>query len=101
MGLAFEVLHFIQVYDHYHDEDAQYPITKGFYTYYRISTVVEIFGTICFAQIFATSPTEYMYMHVLPYAPFSLPGLWAIILKRFLYNWKLHVLPWYVFVWVM
>ena len=99
--LAFELFHFIQVYDHYHDEDAQYPITKGFFKYYRISTALECLSTIFFAQIFATSPTEYIYMHAWPYFGFTFFGVGLIILKRFLYNWKLHVLPWYVFVWIV
>ena len=100
LALAFEFFDYIRVHDHYHDEDAQYPITKGFFTYYSISTAVESLSTVVFAQVFATSPTEYMYMHTWPYFAWSLPCLWSIILKRFLYNWKLHVLPLYVFVWV-
>ena len=100
LWLSFEIFHFIQVYDHYHDENAQYPITRGFFIYYKISTVLESLSTIVFAQIFATSPTEYIYMHTWPYFAWIVFGLWAIILKRFLYYWKLHELPWYVFVWV-
>ena len=99
--LAFEVLHFIQVYDHYHDEDAQCPITKGFFTYYRISTVVECLSVIVFAQVFATSPTEYIYMHTWPYFAFTLPCLLLVALKRFLYFRKVTAVPLYVFVWIV
>ena len=39
--LSFEIFDYIRVRDHLHDEDAQYPVTKGFLSYYRVSTIAE------------------------------------------------------------
>ena len=82
--LAFEILDYIRIHDHYHDKDAEYPLSRGFVMYYRISTAWECLTCIVFAQIFATSPVEYKYMHVWPYFAF-LTSWVCIALKRYLY----------------
>ena len=64
--------------------DDRYPITPTFLRYYTISTVFESFCMILFAQIFATSPIEFIYMHTYPYLLNTL-AMAAVVVKRFLY----------------
>ena len=92
--LAFEILDYIRIHDHYHDKDAEYPLSRGFVMYYRISTAWECLTCIVFAQIFATSPTEYIYMHVWPYFAF-LTSWVCIMLKRYLYLRHVRQIPSY------
>ena len=88
LWLSFELFDYIRVYDHYIDDDPtyhdQYPITKGFWIYYTVSTVMESLCSITFAQVFATSPVEHMYMHSWAYMGLMF-CLWLLVLKRYLY----------------
>ena len=84
LWLSFELFDYIRVYDHYIDDDEQYPITKGFWLYYTTSTVLESLCVIFFPQVFATSPVEHMYLHTWPYMGLMF-SLWLLVLKRFLY----------------
>ena len=92
--LLFEVFDFLRIRDHYLDGDDRYPISKGFFIYYSISTVIEIIAVVCFSQIFATSPYEHIYMHSIPYYVL-ICALWLMVLKRFLYLRKVRIVPWY------
>merc|ERR1719300_1407346 len=40
MLLSFDLFDFIRVRDHYLETNDQYPITKGFYVYYTITTII-------------------------------------------------------------
>ena len=92
--LSFEVHDYIRVYDHYHVLDHAHPISKSFLVYYSVSTALECIAVICFAQVFATSPTENIYMHTWPYI-FLLQIFWLLILKRFLYLRKVSIVSWH------
>lgn len=92
--LSFEVHDYIRVYDHYHYREHSHPISKSFLVYYSISTALECVAVICFAQVFATSPTESIYLHTWPYI-FLLQIFWLLILKRFLYLRKLNMVSWH------
>ena len=107
--LSFEVFDFIRFQDHYlcddrhaddHDDKDHYFITNCFYVYYTASTLVESSAVILFAQIFATAPTEHLYMHTWPYLMFTF-GFYLLILKRFLYLWKVGIVhKWYSVLWM-
>jgi len=97
--LSFELFDYIRVRDHYLDGDDRYPVSKGFFVYYTISTAIESLSVVCFGQVFATSPTEHIYMHTWPFT-MLLITLWLMVLKRFLYLMKIRVLPWYGFLYV-
>jgi len=98
--MSFEFFDYIRVYDHYYDRDEDYPISKGFLVYYTISTVFESASVILFTQIFATSPTEHIYMHTLPFLMFMF-AFWLIALKRFLYLRIVGIVPRYGHVWIV
>jgi len=91
---SFELFDYIRVRDHYLDGDDRYPVSKGFFVYYTISTVFESISVICFGQIFATSPTEHIYMHTWPFIMLMFT-MWLLVLKRFLYLRKVNIVPWY------
>lgn len=92
--LSFELFDYIRVYHHYHDDDVPYSLSRCFFVYYSISTLIECVGVVCFSQIFATSPTEHIYMHSWPYIIFMV-SLWLMVNKRFLYLYKVNVVSKY------
>ena len=100
MMLSFEVFDYIRVHDHYRDGDERYPVSKCFLVYYTISTVIESLIIIAVPQIFATSPAENIYMHTWPYL-LMMHSLWLVVLKRFLYRYKVSRMPWYGIVFVI
>jgi len=107
MLLAFEFFDYIRVREYYHDhlrakedDDDDYPITKGFFVYYTTTTVFESLSTILFSQVFATSPTEHLFMHSWPYLILTF-SFFSIALKRFLFLWKTDIVPWYGITWII
>jgi len=84
--LSYEILDFVRLYDHYLDThcDEEH---RGFFIYYSVSTIVEVISVVVFPQVFATSPTENIYVHSMPYF-MILYALFFIVLKRFLYLWR-------------
>jgi len=84
--LSYEILDFVRLYDHYLDTHCA-EVHRGFFIYYSVSTCVEMLSVIVFPQVFATSPTENIYVHSMPYF-MILYALWFIGLKRFLYLWR-------------
>ena len=82
--LSFELFDYIRVYDHYLDDDVRYPVSKCLYWLYSKWTVFECIGVVCFAQIFASSPNEHIYVHTYSFIIF-VSALWRMVLKRFLY----------------
>jgi len=94
--IAFETFDYIRIWDHYKDKDPTYdPVGPYFMIYYTVTTAFECLATVIFGQIFATSPTEHLYMHVWPYFIFLI-SLWTIVLKRYLYLHRVrHCVPAY------
>jgi len=97
--IFFETFDYVRVYGHYakEDEDEEHPITKGFLVYYTISTVIETISAVCFAQVFATSPREHIYMHTYPFIMLEYT-FFFLVLKRFLYLRQVELVGWY---WVL
>merc|ERR1711920_365764 len=92
--LSFEVFDYIRVHDHYIDGDDRYDISRCFITYYTLSTILESISIVIFAQVFATSPREHLHIHTWPYLGL-LYSLWLIVLKRFLYRYRVSATPCY------
>lgn len=86
--LSYEILDFVRMYDHYLDTGSD-KMHRAFYIYYCLSTAVEMISVIVFPQVFATSPTENIYVHSMPYF-MLLYALWFIAMKRFLYLWRVN-----------
>jgi len=100
MVLSYELLDWVRLYDHYIDAGCD-EIHRGFFIYYTCSTVFESMCCIVFPQVFATSPTENIYMHSWPYF-LLLYALWFILLKRLLYLWRVGAFEhWSSVVWWM
>ena len=98
--VSFELFDWVAVYDHYLDDDVQCPVGKSFFLYYSVSTLIECLGVVCFGQIFATSPTEHIYVHSWTYIIFVV-SFWLIMLKQFLYLRRIQVVPQYGVIYIL